>query len=626
MKKVLIGLTVLILLGISGLVVFALTINPDTYRLQLVDVLTKKTGRNIRIDGPVHLDLSLEGLKIRLKDVALGNPAWASRENMASIGTFELGIDPLPLLQRKLVISKLTISKADIQLETGTDSSNNWKLVAADQPEETKNHSPELMSLPLLDTVTIGDDHLLITNSQLVVRTNTGRKIVFHVDNLSLAKHGQGLDLDFRGMFNATPLAFKAELGTTDFMADHTWPLTLDLVYAFYRVQTKINLNYVAETLEIPSFLITAGASGIEGKVDLNWGSSPVVINGNVTSTHLALVDFLPIDAVSETDTLGSKADPNLAFSTFIFSNKSLGLERLKTVNASMNVAMNDIVLHAASLKKLSGQITLQDGVLDMPLKVELAKGVLAENIKLNVTTSPAQLLLTSSSSNIDLADLLALAGSPAVLTGKADANAAISATGDSFHDLASSMTGTIDVVAAGGEVSSSAAKDISSSLMDLIAPDGSSVLNCLAARFIAKNGIVHDNGVLIDTPVTTIMGKGEADMSSETLNLTMRAHTKLSGLGGLLPPLYVGGTFLKPNFSIDSKSVVQSVVGVLSGGSLESGIPEVVAQPAQNACLYALNHPVAMEASSVLLPGIDGQVQKLKNISKQFLNGLFGQ
>lgn len=114
--------------------------------------------------------------------------------------------------------------------------------------------------------------------------------------------------------------------------------------------------------------------------------------------------------------------------------------------------------------------------------------------------------------------------------------------------------------------------------------------------------------------------------MSSETLNLTMRAHTKLSGLGGLLPPLYVGGTFLKPNFSIDSKSVVQSVVGVLSGGSLESGIPEVVAQPAQNACLYALNHPVAMEASSVLLPGIDGQVQKLKNISKQFLNGLFGQ
>lgn len=619
MKKVFIGLSLLFLIVVAGLSVAIVTIKPSDYREQLAELLSRKTGRTVRFDGSIRLGVSLDGPKIVIKNSVLGNPAWATRANMAVVSKFELGLKFLPLFSHKFVISGLKISAADIELEAAPDGSYNWDLINGTTP----NSDAEKGSTPPSQDIGIDCDHLEITNSRLSFRDDHGTITQFNVSRLVLAKHGKGFDIDFRGMLHATPLAFKANIETPDFRTDHAWPITLDLVYAFYRLQTQVTVDWNAKTIDIPSSLLTAGASGLEGKLSVDWSGDRPFVKGTLASSHFALVDFLPTENILPTDT---KSATDMIGPLYIFGDEALGLDRLRSVDASLDIALNDVVLHTASLQKLKGHLALQKGLLDAPLKAGFGKGGLSVEFKLNAAVSPAQLVIVAGSSNIDLSDLLALADSPAVLTGKAEAKAAISASGGSLHEWASTMSGTIDVVADSGEISGSAAGDISSSLMDFIAPHGSSALNCLAIRLIANNGIVHDNGILVDTAVSTIAGKGGIDMSTETIDIALRAQTKLTGFKGILPPLYVGGTLLKPNFSVSPQAVVEKIVGALAGEAPENGVPEVVSQPGQNACLYTLNHPIMEQENGVLMPGFAGGIQRLESMGKQMLNHLFGQ
>jgi len=136
----------------------------------------------------------------------------------------------------------------------------------------------------------------------------------------------------------------------------------------------------------------------------------------------------------------------------------------------------------------------------------------------------------------------------------------------------------------------------------------------------------MRDNGFLVNTPLATIAGKGVIDFNNETLNMTLHAQTTLINFGGFVPPLLITGTLSKPHFSLDIKALFRNVIDVLSGRGAINQVPDIMAVPGQNACLYTLQHSAStMDPLTMTRGGFQGWADRAVHIGQQLMKGVFG-
>jgi AsmA family protein len=153
------------------------------------------------------------------------------------------------------------------------------------------------------------------------------------------------------------------------------------------------------------------------------------------------------------------------------------------------------------------------------------------------------------------------------------------------------------------------------------------STLNCLAARFIAKGGVLHDNGILIDSAASTVLGKGQVNLGGENIAMSLHARSKLVDIGGLIPSMYIGGSLKDPSYSVNASGVLKNVVSTLMEGNpdiISSNVPEIQAAPAgQNACVYTLEHP---KKAAPVGAAVTDSVSKATSAINSLVKGLLGQ
>ncbi|MDP9127508.1 MAG: AsmA family protein [Pseudomonadota bacterium] len=624
MKKIFISLAALIVLAVAGAAIYVSTVNIDTYRPQIAEALSKQSGRVVKLDGPLSLGLTWKGAKLTIRDAAIGNPAWTSRPVMAGIGEFKLGLSLPPLLEHRLVITDLEIKNADIALEVGNIGKPNWELgpkADAGASVNAKDNATENAAKPT--PVALHVDKIVITDSQATYRDKDGKESVFKVASMTLAD-GSGVTLHLVADYNGAPLTVNVETGLKDMLAPTGQAnFTADLDYANKSVTAKGYADMEKKSFGISVYEIKAGPTTLGGDLKGSWGGIRTSIQGTLHSPHVDPADFN--EQVREGGG-GNTAHARPA-SQRVFSDQPLGLEGLKSIDAALNVNFDEVVIPNGALKNLKATAVLKDGLLTIdPFKAVLGSGVVEGQAKLGAASVPPEVSVSFHAAGIELEDLLRLANAPTFLSGKATLQGNLASSGTSAHELAGNALGVLNVTAAGGNVSGSDAKNISSGLMQLFAPSGSSGLNCLAARFIIKSGIARDNGILVDTSATTVAAKGSLDLGHETIDMSMRAKSKLVNVAGLVPPLHVGGSFSEPRFGIDPTETVQNVAGLLTNGAMNTGIPDIQQEPGQNACLFTLDHPKAAVAPGILPSTLTGKAsEQIKNIGGA-LKGLFGQ
>jgi len=280
--------------------------------------------------------------------------------------------------------------------------------------------------------------------------------------------------------------------------------------------------------------------------------------------------------------------------------------------------------LGTATLKNIDTKLALNNGkMLLSPIKASLGDGKIDGQLNLDGNGIP-HLGMTLNATGINLLDVMSASGLKAFLEGKVNTDMNIVSNGDSPHALASNLSGSFNMIGAGGTVTGQASGALSTALEGLLSGGGSdSSMNCMVARFTAANGLVRDNGILFDTSAATVAGSGGFDLRGEVIDLTFKAKPKLVNTGGFLPPMHVDGTFLKPGFNISAEAVVANVAGLLTGQMPADTIPDVVTQQGQNACLAALNHPTT---SATTQKSGAAAVQQLTGKAGQLIKGLFGQ
>ena len=607
----------------AALAVFVSVMDADAYRPELAEILGKKIGREVKLNGPIAFSLRLKGIKVSVEDASLANAEGASRPILAHVGRLELGIDTKPLFDRRLSINELSIENADILLEADAKGKNNWDIAgSAPQSAKAKKASGRSASLSI--------DNLKIADSQIAFLNKEGKRSGVNASSLVLTMRDAGAEIALKGDINGVPVLANMKTDIIDLLSSEPFSADIVAAYDIYKFAARGTIDLKSKKADFSAYELSARKTKIAGAFEARWGGAKPTLRGTLESDRIDPADFKSgvLTTDSEGHTVAVESPPTQASKRY-FSNDPLPVDMLKSVDAAFAVAVGEFPVNKGMLEKIKAKMTLSGGNLILePVRATIGKTPVDVHVLLNASKVPARLDMGMIAKNVDLGDLQRLSNMTSFMEGKASAEVQLTGAGNTPHEIASTFGGVIVVTADKGEIFTGSVAGISSVLAALFGVSkDDSALNCLAARFIVKGGVMNDNGILIDSATSTLLGKGQVNLGSETIALSLHAHSKLVDVGGLIPPVYIGGTLKDPLYSVNASGVLKNVVNTLMEGNpdiISSNVPGIQTPPAgQNACVYTLDHP-----KKEMLPGIlpADPISKASQTINSLVKGLFGQ
>ncbi len=134
MKRLLIPLLVLLIAVIAipvGGYLYLSSRDNQVFREQIEAALQSALGRTVTIGSVPKVELNLLPT-VTLVDIAIANSEWGTRPDMATVGQVEIQLRALPLLQDRLVITRLEFRDIDLWLENDRSGRGNWSQSRAD--------------------------------------------------------------------------------------------------------------------------------------------------------------------------------------------------------------------------------------------------------------------------------------------------------------------------------------------------------------------------------------------------------------------------------------------------------------------------------------------------------------
>ena len=129
MKKLFIGLGVVVVLVLLVVFVAPALIPADAYKAEIVSRIEAATGRAVRIDGPMKLSV-LPVLGFSAEKVSVSNAPGRSPPQMVTLDKLDVRVAVLPLLHGDLVIDSFVLEKPVIDLSVDKAGTPNWQFAA----------------------------------------------------------------------------------------------------------------------------------------------------------------------------------------------------------------------------------------------------------------------------------------------------------------------------------------------------------------------------------------------------------------------------------------------------------------------------------------------------------------
>ena len=334
LKRVLLGLVILIVLAVGGVVGFLLTLDFNQYKGLVAEAVEDATGRKLSIEGDVDLKLSLNPA-LAVDRVTFANAAWGSRPAMVTLKRLDARVSLLPLLSGEINVERLVLVAPDILLETDAKGRGNWLFDSEvkKQPEQPEKGDAGEAMLPVFHEVRIENATLTYRDG----RTKAVTKLTLDDATLKADSASSAIAIALAGAYNGNrfeasgtvgalsaldddkpyPVKLRAEAGGATVTLDGTIrePLAGEGLNLKLSVegQSLATLSKLAGT-DLPSLgpyrlaatatknkdkvslsglTAKVGGSDIGGKVALTLGKR-LRITAALTSKNLDLTDFHP--------------------------------------------------------------------------------------------------------------------------------------------------------------------------------------------------------------------------------------------------------------------------------------------------------------------------------------------
>lgn len=125
----------LVLLAMLGILTLFIFIDPNDYRDDIEQLVAQKTGRPLRIGGPLDLKI-FPWLALRIEDASLGNPPGFGDQPFLTVKSASVGVKLMPLLKKRVEVSQVAVEGLSVNLISKSEEVNNWKDLTESKEEE----------------------------------------------------------------------------------------------------------------------------------------------------------------------------------------------------------------------------------------------------------------------------------------------------------------------------------------------------------------------------------------------------------------------------------------------------------------------------------------------------------
>lgn len=623
------------LASLLGLLVLALALaanfNWNRAKPWLAERVMQATERTFAINGDLSLNWQRPQQEqsgwrrwvpwphFRAKDVVLGNPEWAvTGPTMAQVQQVDFDINPLALLQKNISVQSLILTEPRLMLEQNRKGQNNWTF--AKQEEKP----PSAWKLDLQDlAITQGTIRYIdqVKRADVTVRIDTLQdnsvawKLNGSFNDEKLtggAKTGSLMTLQKRGV--PYPVEAELKVGETTITAkgtltDPARPSALDVnlkilgasmadLFPLGGVLLPETPKFSTEgrlhgtlgrgnmRLSYEKFQGRVGSSDLSGTLEYLQRKPRPILRGDVASNYLNLKDLSRLVGAGgpkkqKSDEVKQPADKVLPVSPF-------KTERWGKMDVDVRFTGKEIVRsESLPIDHLHTEIKMNNGVLSLaPLNFGVAGGRLTAELMIDGRNTPAKAKMKVSARGLKLKEMFPKVEEMRASLGQLHGEAQITAAGNSFAALMAASNGEVKALISEGTVSKfimeAIGLNIASAVAAKIFGDKQVQLNCMATDLKLTNGIMEPSFFVVDTTDATIKIDGNINFKTEKLNLTIHPDSKGVRIISLRSPLYIGGTFKKPDVGIN-----KGIVALKAGAAATLG---VVATPL--AALLALINP----------------------------------
>lgn len=300
------------------------------------------------------------------------------------------------------------------------------------------------------------------------------------------------------------------------------------------------------------------GSSDISGSVTYTGGKPHNTLEGTVHSKLLQVRDLGPLVGVDKNQ--GKRAAGR------VLPDKTFNTENWRSLHAEVRYTAERITRDASlPISQVETHIVLQDGVLALsPLNFNIAGGTLRAQLRLDASSKATGQgvagQIQASARRLQVRELFprvpALKSSKGVL----HAEVKLAGNGTSIAGVLGQSNGEVSALVQHGSISKVLLEEmglnLGSVIMARLAGDKQVRLNCMAADFAVKKGLMQTRQFVVDTDDAVIDVTGNINLANERLALTLQPDSKSWRLFSLRSPLQVHGSFSRPQVSVDTGGV----------------------------------------------------------------------
>jgi uncharacterized protein involved in outer membrane biogenesis len=575
---------------------------------------TERTGRQLVIAGDLKVGLAWPAPRIRAAGVSFANPAWAREKQMVAAEEVDFTVDLLQLLRGRLALPEVALKRPVVFLELAPDGRKTW-LLDADQSDETARVPIGRLTL---DDGRLGyDDAKLKTSIRAEISTRdskatgaTAGGVVFSAKGLykglALAARGSGGSvLALHDASAPYPLEVEATVGRTALKAEGT--ITSLLTFSAMDMRLALRGDSLAlltplfgiafpdsnpytsagrvlhegQTWRYEKFSGRVGKSDLAGTLQVDAGGARPSMRGELASQVLEFSDLGPLIGTSgkapaaapaaatraaaapATPAAGApaaRALPDIPFKTDGWDSVDADVTlRAKTFVRARQLPLENLVVRL----KLENSLLVLD-----PVDFGVAGGHLKGVISLDGRQKPIQARARIGARKVDLAKLFPSIKLAKTSIGQINGDLDLAGRGDSVGRMLAASDGSVRLVLENGEISRLLMEQIGLHVLEVVhlklAGDKAVKLRCAVADFSVKRGVMQANALVLDTEVSTIAGTGSIDLAREKLDLTFVPKTRSTSPVALRTPIYITGSFSRPDIGLDKSRIAARSAGAI--------------------------------------------------------------
>ena len=593
MKKLIIGLLVIIVLLIVAVVAIPFFIPLDTIKQQVAEQARNATGRDLAINGDMSVSV-FPAIGLKASDVTFSNAEGASEAQMATLKDLVIELQVAPLLSGEVKVDSFVLIDPVIHLEVDKDGKANWDFGAAGATETQSGTSSGGSSsgggATDLKDVSLGDVRL---ENGLVTYKDAASGEAIELSNINMTIAMPGLDSPFTAdgsvTWNGEALNLKLEADQvrglmTGAGAAMKVALTSNPVNLSYDGQVKPQPVKVDGTvdLDVPSIRELAKWAGnpidapgdglgplkINGKVAVDGklysfddativldqtngkgdfsadlsGAKPYV-KGKLDLDRLDLNSYLPPQDGAKAEGGGeasASSGGGDAAKPAGWSEEPIDLSGLHAANADFELSVGEILMQKMKIGKSALAIALKDGLLQADLnELNLYEGKGTGAVTLDGRGDVPAVQKSFTLTGIQAKPLLTDAAGFERLEGAGEMRFDLTAQGKSQKAMVDTLGGDGAIKFTDGAiVGINLAAMVRNTTTAFLDPGGSTQktdFTELSGTYTIDKGILTNKDLSMFSPLIRVTGAGTSDLPKRTVDylVTPKAVASIEGQGG---------------------------------------------------------------------------------------------